>query len=271
MSAGRPPWRALVVTVSDRSSRGERPDTSGPGARRPAAGDGARGRGAGRRPLTRSTRCSRSCVRLRVVRPRRDDRRHRPVPRDVTPEATAPAARPAGARAGRGAPAARVRPGPDRRAVPWGGRHHRVPPSWSTFPARRAASATARPCWRRWCCTPSSSWPGVGTTSRGRARGRVRQRRRVSAPGWPARLGHGAVEVRPLRARDARAWSQLRIRNEAWLRPWEGRPPSSPPGQLAGRHTPAVFAPCCACSGGRPGPAGRCRSPWSWTAGWPAS
>jgi molybdenum cofactor biosynthesis protein B len=30
MSAGRPPWRALVVTVSDRSSRGERPDTSGP-------------------------------------------------------------------------------------------------------------------------------------------------------------------------------------------------------------------------------------------------
>ena len=30
MSTGRPPWRALVVTVSDRSSRGDRPDTSGP-------------------------------------------------------------------------------------------------------------------------------------------------------------------------------------------------------------------------------------------------
>ena len=64
----------------------------------------------------------------------------------------------------------------------------------------------------------------------------------MSAPGWPARLTHGSVEVRPLRARDARSWSQLRIRNEAWLRPWEGRPPSSPPAGWADRHSPAVFA-----------------------------
>jgi ribosomal-protein-alanine N-acetyltransferase len=64
----------------------------------------------------------------------------------------------------------------------------------------------------------------------------------VSAPGWPARLRHGAIEVRPLRARDARSWSQLRIRNEAWLRPWEGRPPASPPAGWSERHSPAVFA-----------------------------
>ena len=64
----------------------------------------------------------------------------------------------------------------------------------------------------------------------------------MSAPGWPARLSHGLVEVRPLRARDARPWSEVRIRNEAWLRPWEGRPPSSTPAGWADRHSPAVFA-----------------------------
>jgi ribosomal-protein-alanine N-acetyltransferase len=63
----------------------------------------------------------------------------------------------------------------------------------------------------------------------------------VTAPGWPARLRHGPVEVRPLRARDARAWSELRIRNEAWLRPWEGRPPSTPPASWSERHSTAVY------------------------------
>lgn len=40
-------------------------------------------------------------------------------------------------------------------------------------------------------------------------------------PGWPARLRHGTVELRPLRWRDAARWSELRLRNEAWLAPWE--------------------------------------------------
>lgn len=65
----------------------------------------------------------------------------------------------------------------------------------------------------------------------------------MSAPGWPApRLAHGSVEVRPLRARDATAWSEVRIRNERWLAPWEGRSPDQPPAPWRERHSPAVFA-----------------------------
>ena len=64
----------------------------------------------------------------------------------------------------------------------------------------------------------------------------------MGAPGWPARLAHGAVEVRPLRARDAGAWAEVRIRNEAWLSPWEGRSPSQPRLEWRDRHTSAVFA-----------------------------
>lgn len=64
----------------------------------------------------------------------------------------------------------------------------------------------------------------------------------MSAPGWPARLAHGDVEVRALGARDALAWSEVRTRNEAWLSPWEGRAPSQPPASWRDRHSPAVFA-----------------------------
>lgn len=64
----------------------------------------------------------------------------------------------------------------------------------------------------------------------------------MSAPGWPARLAHGEIEVRPLRARDATAWSEVRTRNERWLSPWEGRPPAQPPAPWRDRHSPAVFA-----------------------------
>ncbi len=45
------------------------------------------------------------------------------------------------------------------------------------------------------------------------------------AAGWPARLNYDRVGLRPLRLRDAGQWSALRLRNEAWLAPWE---PSSP-------------------------------------------
>jgi len=48
------------------------------------------------------------------------------------------------------------------------------------------------------------------------------------------RLAEGPVTLRPLRHRDYAAWSELRVRNAAWLAPWEStlpgpddeRPPS---------------------------------------------
>lgn len=64
----------------------------------------------------------------------------------------------------------------------------------------------------------------------------------MAAPGWPARLSHGPVGVRPLRLRDASAWGEIRVRNEGWLAPWEGRQPALPVGTWAERHSAAVFA-----------------------------
>jgi ribosomal-protein-alanine N-acetyltransferase len=64
----------------------------------------------------------------------------------------------------------------------------------------------------------------------------------VSAPGWPASLVEDRVGVRPLRLRDAVAWSELRVRNEAWLAPWDGRQPGLPPTPWEERHTPSTFA-----------------------------
>jgi [ribosomal protein S5]-alanine N-acetyltransferase len=43
----------------------------------------------------------------------------------------------------------------------------------------------------------------------------------VAHPGWPAELVAGPVRLRPPRRRDARAWSEVRLRNEQWLAPWE--------------------------------------------------
>lgn len=40
-------------------------------------------------------------------------------------------------------------------------------------------------------------------------------------PGWPVALCHGRVGLRPLRLRDAKAWSRLRLSNEEWLAQWE--------------------------------------------------
>jgi ribosomal-protein-alanine N-acetyltransferase len=50
----------------------------------------------------------------------------------------------------------------------------------------------------------------------------------MSAPGWPATLSDGPVTLRPLRLRDASAWSEVRRRNVAWLRPWEATQPDGP-------------------------------------------
>jgi ribosomal-protein-alanine N-acetyltransferase len=44
-------------------------------------------------------------------------------------------------------------------------------------------------------------------------------------PGWPATLRAGPVELRPPRLRDAKAWSEIRLRNQTWLESWE---PTSP-------------------------------------------
>ncbi len=47
----------------------------------------------------------------------------------------------------------------------------------------------------------------------------------ANTPGWPATPSTGPVSLRPPRLRDARTWSEIRLRNERWLQPWE---PSSP-------------------------------------------
>jgi ribosomal-protein-alanine N-acetyltransferase len=57
------------------------------------------------------------------------------------------------------------------------------------------------------------------------------------APGWPAELRAGPVLLRPPRWRDAQTWSEIRLRNEVWLRPWE---PSSPL-SWAERNSPAAW------------------------------
>ncbi|WP_211239509.1 GNAT family N-acetyltransferase [Jiangella gansuensis] len=51
---------------------------------------------------------------------------------------------------------------------------------------------------------------------RGRSGGRL---------GWPVEITEGPVGLRPLNGRDARAWTQIRARSDAWLRPWEATPP----------------------------------------------
>ncbi|MET9026777.1 GNAT family protein [Nocardia sp. NPDC004168] len=50
--------------------------------------------------------------------------------------------------------------------------------------------------------------------------------RATQHPGWPARLGPvrvaaGQVTLRPVRLRDAAAWSRIRLRDRAHLEPWE--------------------------------------------------
>ncbi|WP_436526180.1 GNAT family N-acetyltransferase [Actinoplanes sp. HUAS TT8] len=46
-----------------------------------------------------------------------------------------------------------------------------------------------------------------------------------ATPGWPAVLADGPVLLRPYKRSDARAWSEVRIANQAWLAPWESAPP----------------------------------------------
>ncbi len=57
------------------------------------------------------------------------------------------------------------------------------------------------------------------------------------APGWPAVLVEGDVALRPFRLRDGAQWSESRLANEEWLRPWE--PPGA--GSFAERNGLAAF------------------------------
>jgi ribosomal-protein-alanine N-acetyltransferase len=57
--------------------------------------------------------------------------------------------------------------------------------------------------------------------------------------GWPATLRDGDVELRPFRMRDAAAWSEVRLANEAWLAPWE----PAGAGSWEERYAVAAFAP----------------------------
>ncbi len=54
--------------------------------------------------------------------------------------------------------------------------------------------------------------------------------------GWPATLRDGAIELRPLRMRDASAWRDVRLTNVDWLREWEA---TLPHGEL---DAPGTFA-----------------------------
>jgi ribosomal-protein-alanine N-acetyltransferase len=58
-------------------------------------------------------------------------------------------------------------------------------------------------------------------------------------PGWPARLSYGRIGLRPPRLRDATMWSALRLRNEAWLAPWEPTSAES----WASRHSVPAWPP----------------------------
>ncbi len=63
----------------------------------------------------------------------------------------------------------------------------------------------------------------------------------MGAPGWPHTAYDGRVGIRPLRLRDAGAWSELRLRNEQWLTPWDGRPPDAPDTSWQERNSPAAY------------------------------
>lgn len=53
--------------------------------------------------------------------------------------------------------------------------------------------------------------------------------------GWPVRLTHGEVTLRPIAASDQKAWREVRQRNAAWLVPWDA---TVPPG---GESRPTTF------------------------------
>ena len=50
----------------------------------------------------------------------------------------------------------------------------------------------------------------------------------VAGPSWPVILHHDGLVLRPLRARDAGRWAELRTANRDWTGPWDSTlPPGS--------------------------------------------
>ena len=58
----------------------------------------------------------------------------------------------------------------------------------------------------------------------------------------PRELTYGPLVLRGLRRRDAATWLEVRLRNEAWLSPWEATAPGSGPLDWHARHTNAGFS-----------------------------
>ncbi|MFL6108840.1 MAG: GNAT family N-acetyltransferase, partial [Marmoricola sp.] len=58
----------------------------------------------------------------------------------------------------------------------------------------------------------------------------------MSPAGWPVRLEHGSLRMRPLSVRDKNAWRLVRERNLVWLSRWDA---TTPPGSEA---RPRTFA-----------------------------
>jgi len=56
-------------------------------------------------------------------------------------------------------------------------------------------------------------------------------------PGWPVVLSDGPVVLRPYKRGDAKAWSETRRANEAWLAQWE----PTPYGSWYDLNSPAAF------------------------------
>ncbi|MFZ0529684.1 MAG: GNAT family protein [Propionicimonas sp.] len=49
----------------------------------------------------------------------------------------------------------------------------------------------------------------------------------MTASGWPVRLSHGPVTLRPLRRRDEPEWARIRQRSGAWFSPWDSTRPAN--------------------------------------------
>ena len=50
---------------------------------------------------------------------------------------------------------------------------------------------------------------------------------------WPVTLRRGEVILRPLESGDAKAWREVRVRNAAWLKPWDATVPPGAHGRPA--------------------------------------
>lgn len=81
----------------------------------------------------------------------------------------------------------------------------------------------------------------------GDAAHRAARRRGGRHPGWPARTRRlrvpaGVVELRPVRLRDGREWSRIRVRDEEQLTPWEPMTPGPWAAQNARAEWPGRWA-----------------------------